>query len=166
MKKASKKKPTLTEQMTAKMTDHLMAGVEDIAGFTGHHYLRDKFEYLDGKYLRPILMREPPLTQSSAILDTFTKLNLKDAVDRVVAPPPPPPPYYRDLTVAPVLMATSPPLVDDAEEEANFPRVTDRYAGGGEGEGGGGGEGRGGAARYLSAFDKSHSISQSSGSRT
>ena len=63
--------------MNVKLMDHVMAGVEDILGFTGHNNLRDKFEYLDGKYLRPILMREPPLTKHSTIMETFTKLNLK-----------------------------------------------------------------------------------------
>ena len=43
--------------MNEKLMDHVMAGMEDIAGFTGHHYMRDKFEHLDGKYLKPILLR-------------------------------------------------------------------------------------------------------------
>ena len=57
IKRRTKKKPTLTEQMNEKLTDHLMAGMEDIAGFTGHHYLRDKFEHINDKYLKPILFR-------------------------------------------------------------------------------------------------------------
>jgi len=139
VKRRAKRKPTLTEQMNEKLMDHVMAGMEDIAGFTGHHYLRDKFEHLDGKYLKPILLREPPVTKNSAILDTFTKLNLKDAVDRVVAPPPsymvPP----RDWIVAPAMM-TSPtsgidqsrhssasPAAASTNAEQAFPRVTDRY---------------------------------------
>jgi len=138
VKRRLKRKPTLTEQMNEKLMDHVMAGVEDIVGFTGHNNLRDKFEYFDGKYLRPILMREPPLTKHSVILETFTKLNLKDAVDRVVAPQPPMslPVAPREWTVAPVLMASPtdetrpttgappPPL---PEQEPSFPRVTDRY---------------------------------------
>ena len=141
--------------MNEKLMDHVMAGVEDILGFTGHHNLRDKFEYIDGKYLRPILMREPPLTKHSAIVETFTKLNLKDAVDRVVAPLPsdslPLSPSLREWTVAPVLMASPTeeetksqrrhPLSANStsnngaggagqQQESSYPRVTDRYGGG------------------------------------
>ena len=136
VKRRLKKKPTLTEQMNEKVMDHVMAGVEDILGATGHHRLRDQFEHFDAKYLRPILMREPPLTQHAALLETFTKLNLKDAVDRVVAPAP------RAWTVAPVLMASpteetrmtglSAASASAAAAEPVLPRVTDRY---GEGEG-------------------------------
>ena len=73
--------------------------------------------------------------RNSAIVDTFTKLNLKDAVDRVVAPPLPfvPP---RDWIVAPAMM-TSPNHMDQSRHstpapapnnaEPIFQRVTDRY---------------------------------------
>jgi hypothetical protein len=35
--------------MNEKLMDHIMAGIEDISGNIGHHYLRDKFEYYDSK---------------------------------------------------------------------------------------------------------------------
>jgi sodium/hydrogen exchanger-like protein 3 len=40
VKKADKRKPTMNEQMHSRMMDHLMAGIEDVTGYHGHHNLR------------------------------------------------------------------------------------------------------------------------------
>lgn len=83
------------------------------------------------------------MSKNTAILDTFTKLNLRDAVDRVVGPPQPFPTMLppRDWIVAPAMM-TSPKGMDQSRQSSSsprgaaaagnnaepvFPLVTDRY---------------------------------------
>ena len=53
MKKSERdSKPTMNEEIHERLMDHLMAGVEDIAGSHGHHWVRDKYEYYNNKYIR------------------------------------------------------------------------------------------------------------------
>ncbi|XP_064639764.1 Na(+)/H(+) exchanger beta-like isoform X2 [Lineus longissimus] len=83
VKKSDKHECTMNEQINERFMDHIMAGIEDISGHHGHHYLRGRFELLNTKYLKPALLREKPKTRETSIFRTFTRLNLKDAVDYV-----------------------------------------------------------------------------------
>lgn len=46
----------MIEHIYSEMIDTTMAGMEDIAGFKGHHWIRDSWNSLNNNYLRPILV--------------------------------------------------------------------------------------------------------------
>ncbi|XP_013068725.2 Na(+)/H(+) exchanger beta-like [Biomphalaria glabrata] len=52
---APEKNQTMYKELNARVTDHLMAGIEDIIGDHGKNHLRERMEYLDSKYLKPWL---------------------------------------------------------------------------------------------------------------
>ncbi|KAH9496909.1 Sodium/hydrogen exchanger 2, partial [Bulinus truncatus] len=56
---APEKNQTMYKELNAKVTDHLMAGVEDIIGDHGRNHLRERLEYLDSTYLKPLLQIAP-----------------------------------------------------------------------------------------------------------
>ncbi|XP_035679249.1 sodium/hydrogen exchanger 2-like [Branchiostoma floridae] len=82
VKRSAKHKPSMTEQINERLIDHMMAAIEDITGHHGHHYWRDRFEYLDNHYVKKVLVRNyREDIQDKEILDVHRKLNEKDAQD-------------------------------------------------------------------------------------
>ncbi|XP_048191313.1 sodium/hydrogen exchanger 2-like [Perognathus longimembris pacificus] len=76
--------PTVSEQILIRFFDHLMAGIEDISGHWGQYYWKDKLEYLNGRYLQKILLREYDQSKSSIVL-LYEKLERKHAIEMVEA---------------------------------------------------------------------------------
>ncbi|XP_060105099.1 sodium/hydrogen exchanger 2-like [Heteronotia binoei] len=72
--------PTVGEQIHIRFLDHLLAGIEDIAGHWGQYYWKDKLEYLNGKYLQKFLLREYMQPKSSIVL-LYEKLERKHAIE-------------------------------------------------------------------------------------
>lgn len=58
VKRAEKRKPTMNERIHERFIDHMMAGLEDIAGKTGNYTIRDKFKRFDNHFIRPYLIRD------------------------------------------------------------------------------------------------------------
>lgn len=48
----------MIEHIYSELIDTTMAGMEDIAGFKGHHWIRDSWNALNNNYLRPILVNK------------------------------------------------------------------------------------------------------------
>ncbi|CAL2032711.1 unnamed protein product [Caenorhabditis brenneri] len=48
----------MIEHIYSELIDTTMAGMEDIAGFKGHHWIRDSWNTLNNNYLRPILVNK------------------------------------------------------------------------------------------------------------
>lgn len=48
----------LINQSAFQLIDTTMAGMEDIAGFKGHHWIRDTWMSINNNYLRPILVNK------------------------------------------------------------------------------------------------------------
>ncbi|PIC45316.1 hypothetical protein B9Z55_005377 [Caenorhabditis nigoni] len=48
----------MIEHIYSELIDTTMAGMEDIAGFKGHHWIRDSWNSLNNNYLRPILVNQ------------------------------------------------------------------------------------------------------------
>ncbi|CAG0879666.1 unnamed protein product [Cyprideis torosa] len=81
VKRASKRKITMNERIHERFMDHIMAGMEELMGKTGNHYLRDKyaiFKYYDRQYLKPALLRGSHAADPK-ILATFNKLRMQEA---------------------------------------------------------------------------------------
>ena len=59
-----------------------MAGIEDVAGFHGHHELRVRFENFELKYLKPLLIRERQvILRGRSIVSVYQKLIEHDATE-------------------------------------------------------------------------------------
>ncbi|XP_055295295.1 sodium/hydrogen exchanger 3 isoform X39 [Sitodiplosis mosellana] len=80
VKRANKKKPTMNERIHERLIDHLMAGMEDIVGKTGNYHVRDKFKRFDNKFIRPLILKHVQSAEPK-ILETYSKLTMKDAMD-------------------------------------------------------------------------------------
>ncbi|KAG7278101.1 hypothetical protein CRUP_029046 [Coryphaenoides rupestris] len=69
--------PTVSEEIHSRLLDHLLAGIEDVVGYWGQHYWKDKFEQFNKKYLRRFLIREEPQARSS-ILRVYEELERRE----------------------------------------------------------------------------------------
>ncbi|CAI2343782.1 unnamed protein product [Caenorhabditis sp. 36 PRJEB53466] len=53
----------MIEHIYSQLIDTTMAGMEDIAGFKGHHWIRDTWMSVNNNYLRPILVNKNTLKE-------------------------------------------------------------------------------------------------------
>ncbi|XP_036069953.1 sodium/hydrogen exchanger 2 [Oryzias melastigma] len=92
VKRKKKALPTVSEEIHTRLIDHLMAGMEDVVGYWGQHFWKDKFEQFNKKYLRRFLIREDQ--QAHSILRVYQELERRgqrgDAEASSVVDPRPP----------------------------------------------------------------------------
>ncbi|TKR92917.1 hypothetical protein L596_007478 [Steinernema carpocapsae] len=72
----------MTEQIYHNLIDSVMAGMEDIAGQKGHHWIRTTFEIVDKKYLKPLLIKKKVLRtmdHSKNLVKKWRRLQMKEA---------------------------------------------------------------------------------------
>ncbi|XP_033149559.1 sodium/hydrogen exchanger 3 isoform X11 [Drosophila busckii] len=81
VKRANKRKPTMNERIHERFMDHLMAGIEDIVGKTGNYNVRDKFKRFDNRFIRPLLIRDLKQGAEPKIIETYSKLTMRDAME-------------------------------------------------------------------------------------
>ncbi|XP_066991371.2 sodium/hydrogen exchanger 3 isoform X2 [Anabrus simplex] len=81
VKRAEKRKPTMNERIHERVMDHVMAGLEDILGHHGNYHVRDKFKRFDNRFIRPLLLRDHQGGAEPKILETYSKLAMKDAME-------------------------------------------------------------------------------------
>ncbi|KAM6953184.1 sodium/hydrogen exchanger 2-like [Aplochiton taeniatus] len=77
VKKRKRALPTVSEEIHSRLMDHLLAGIEDVVGYWGQHYWKDKFEQFNRKYLRRFLIREERQARSS-ILRVYQELERRE----------------------------------------------------------------------------------------
>ncbi|XP_041098050.1 sodium/hydrogen exchanger 3-like [Polyodon spathula] len=80
VKRSEHSDPLISEKLHGRAFDHILSAIEDISGQIGHHYIRDKWENFDKKYISKLLMRKAALKSKDQILDVFHDLNIKDAI--------------------------------------------------------------------------------------
>ncbi|XP_010770272.1 sodium/hydrogen exchanger 2-like [Notothenia coriiceps] len=78
---------TVSEEIHSRLIDHLLAGIEDVVGYWGQHYWKDKFEQFNKKYLRRFLIRDDHQAHSS-ILRVYQELERREQRGDEEAPPP------------------------------------------------------------------------------
>lgn len=80
VKLASKEKDTsMYVELTHHVSDHMMAGMEDIIGKEGKNSMREWFYHIDEKYIRRVLLRDHILNEEQyEILQCFEKLMMKE----------------------------------------------------------------------------------------
>ncbi|XP_074658542.1 Na(+)/H(+) exchanger beta-like isoform X3 [Tubulanus polymorphus] len=71
-----KKKLSMVQEIHTHVQDHMMAGVEEIVGHVGHNAIRSYLRWINDKYLKPFLQREP-YTKAEHIMQMFEKISLK-----------------------------------------------------------------------------------------
>lgn len=72
---------SMNERLHTRLMDHLMAGLEDVTGqFMGNYKIRDKFKYYNNRFLRPMLLKDHSIREPK-IIETYSKLNLADAMN-------------------------------------------------------------------------------------
>ncbi|BFZ00857.1 hypothetical protein BsWGS_03896 [Bradybaena similaris] len=74
---APEKYQSMYNELNTHITDHLMAGIEDIIGDHGRNHLREKLQHFDGKHLKPILQVAPD-PKNTRIIAYFENLLLKE----------------------------------------------------------------------------------------
>ncbi|XP_033977316.1 sodium/hydrogen exchanger 2-like isoform X1 [Trematomus bernacchii] len=78
---------TVSEEIHSRLIDHLLAGIEDVVGYWGQHYWKDKFEQFNKKYLCRFLIRDDHQARSS-ILRVYQELERREQRGDEEAPPP------------------------------------------------------------------------------
>ncbi|XP_036404419.1 sodium/hydrogen exchanger 2-like [Megalops cyprinoides] len=68
VKRRKRAPPTVSEEIHSRLLDHLLSGIEDVVGYWGQHYWKDKFEQFNNKYLKKFLIREDTQPKSSIVL--------------------------------------------------------------------------------------------------
>ncbi|KAK3605348.1 hypothetical protein CHS0354_033839 [Potamilus streckersoni] len=72
------KKMILYEELNSHVTDHLMAGIEEVVGISGKNYIREKIERFDSRFIRPIVMKDPKGSVTEDITKYYVKLVMKE----------------------------------------------------------------------------------------
>lgn len=69
----------MVEAVYNKYFDYTMAGIEDIIGQRGRHFIRDTFERVNAKLLKPILMRnvKKKSFDASDIVRAYNKITVQ-----------------------------------------------------------------------------------------
>ncbi|KAK5613373.1 hypothetical protein CRENBAI_023060 [Crenichthys baileyi] len=76
----------LVTALTSRLLDHLLSGIEDVVGYWGQHYWKDRFEQFNRKYLRRVLIGEHHQARSS-ILRVYQELERREQRGEEEAPP-------------------------------------------------------------------------------
>ncbi|XP_060064028.1 Na(+)/H(+) exchanger protein 7-like [Ylistrum balloti] len=76
---AKTKETSMYVELTEHVTDHLMAGMEDLIGKEGKNSMREWFYHMDEKYIRRFLLRDHNLNEEQyEILQCYEKLMMKE----------------------------------------------------------------------------------------
>ncbi|XP_052783887.1 Na(+)/H(+) exchanger beta-like isoform X2 [Mya arenaria] len=76
VKMEKKEQQLLSEEINSHVTDHVMAGIEEISGQRGSNSFREKLEQYNRRYLKIFLQRDPVSTDDQ-IMAYFNKLALQ-----------------------------------------------------------------------------------------
>eukprot|EP00057_Strongylocentrotus_purpuratus_P003195 XP_003726137.2 PREDICTED: probable Na(+)/H(+) antiporter nhx-9 isoform X2 [Strongylocentrotus purpuratus] len=83
IQKAEKRKPTMNEEIYERFNSHLMAGVEDIVGHHGHHWIKEKWEEVNHKFLEKLLVKEPRVNKDREIINVYKRLKEKETREAI-----------------------------------------------------------------------------------
>ncbi|XP_017162453.1 sodium/hydrogen exchanger 2-like isoform X1 [Poecilia reticulata] len=86
VKRKKRALPTVSEEIHSRLLDHLLSGIEDVVGYWGQHYWKDRFEQFNKKYLRRFLIGERHQARSS-ILRVYQELERREQQGDKEAPP-------------------------------------------------------------------------------
>ncbi|CAC5363639.1 Na(+)/H(+) exchanger protein 7,Sodium/hydrogen exchanger 2,Sodium/hydrogen exchanger 3 [Mytilus coruscus] len=78
VKLATYVEPKMYDELNCKVTDHMMAGMEEIVGHEGNFYLMEKMKRFQDLYLRKYLLNDPEGFDQSELLQYYEKLVMKE----------------------------------------------------------------------------------------
>ncbi|XP_047210541.1 sodium/hydrogen exchanger 2-like isoform X2 [Girardinichthys multiradiatus] len=96
VKRKKRALPTVSEEIHSRLLDHLLSGIEDVVGYWGQHYWKDRFEQFNRKYLRRVLIGEHHQARSS-ILRVYQELERREQRGEEAPPVVDPRPSSRPL---------------------------------------------------------------------
>ncbi|XP_045201106.1 sodium/hydrogen exchanger 1-like [Mercenaria mercenaria] len=69
----------ITEELSNHVFDHIMAGIEEIVGYTtGEHHVKEKLDHIDDTVIRPKLLRNATKSELDDISHYYEKLVMKE----------------------------------------------------------------------------------------
>ncbi|XP_060600356.1 Na(+)/H(+) exchanger protein 7-like [Ruditapes philippinarum] len=69
----------ITEELSNHVFDHIMAGIEEIVGYTtGEHHIKEKLDHIDDTVMRPKLLRNATKSDLDDISHFYEKLVMKE----------------------------------------------------------------------------------------
>ncbi|XP_076435506.1 Na(+)/H(+) exchanger beta-like [Babylonia areolata] len=74
---APEKNQSMYCELNSHVTDHLMAGIEDVVGKKGRNHLRERIEQIDADYFKKWLMNKPDPVDTS-LHEFYTKIVIKE----------------------------------------------------------------------------------------
>ncbi|XP_052215722.1 sodium/hydrogen exchanger 2-like isoform X3 [Dreissena polymorpha] len=74
----STKDMMMYQELNEHVNDHLMAGIEEIIGVSGKNYIREKFDSLDEKYFRAVLLKDAKKTDFDEMNKYYLKLMMRE----------------------------------------------------------------------------------------
>ncbi|KAL8617923.1 hypothetical protein ACOMHN_026500 [Nucella lapillus] len=77
IKLASGKNHSMYCELNNHVTDHLMAGIEDLVGKKGRNHIRERIEQIDADYFKKWLMNEPDPVDTN-LQEFYTKIVIKE----------------------------------------------------------------------------------------
>ncbi|XP_071160004.1 probable Na(+)/H(+) antiporter nhx-9 isoform X2 [Mytilus edulis] len=78
VKLATYVEPKMYDELNCKVTDHMMAGMEEVVGHEGNFYLMEKMKRFQDLYLRKFLLNDPEGFDQSELLQYYEKLVMKE----------------------------------------------------------------------------------------
>uniref|UniRef100_A0A914QCX1 Sodium/hydrogen exchanger n=1 Tax=Panagrolaimus davidi TaxID=227884 RepID=A0A914QCX1_9BILA len=83
VEKADERQITLVENIYNRYFDYTMTGIEDVAGQRGKNSIRQMYERINAKVLKPILMKsyEKRIFDASQIVRAYKKITLQEAME-------------------------------------------------------------------------------------
>ncbi|CAJ0581238.1 unnamed protein product, partial [Mesorhabditis spiculigera] len=78
-------KKNMTEYIYQELIDTTMSGMEDIAGFKGHHWIRDTWQHVNHHYIKRLLVNKKSLKtmDQTKIVRMYKRLQMQDAKELV-----------------------------------------------------------------------------------
>ncbi|KAK3095369.1 hypothetical protein FSP39_013836 [Pinctada imbricata] len=76
VKLQEEKELKLSEEINSHVTDHVMAGIEEVLGQHGEHYFRELLEFYNRKYVKRMLMKDP-FSMDEQIMHCFEEIALQ-----------------------------------------------------------------------------------------
>ncbi|CAJ0957582.1 unnamed protein product, partial [Mesorhabditis belari] len=78
-------KKNMTEYIYQELIDMTMSGMEDIAGFKGHHWIRDTWQHVNNHYIKRVLVNKKSLKtmDQTKIVRMYKRLQMQDAKNLV-----------------------------------------------------------------------------------
>ncbi|KAK7887064.1 hypothetical protein WMY93_026685 [Mugilogobius chulae] len=82
VKKKQEAKRSINEEIHVQFLDHLLTGIEDVCGHSGHHHWKDKLNRFNKKYVKRLLIAGER-SEEPQLIAFYHKMEMKQAIELV-----------------------------------------------------------------------------------